>query len=130
MGCLRVRELNDYLIEPLIDGLKDSNSYVRKTAVMCVPKLYEITPELVEKTDALKILQKIFEDDGNPQVVANCVQALVEISNISKKKLIEVNSDNLERILLVLNDTFEWGQVFLLDLLAEFKKATKSEAEL
>ncbi len=86
MGCLRVKELNEYLITPLLDGtlgsagLRDGNSYVRKTAVMCVPKIYEITPELVDRTDAVQILKDIFERDGNSQVVANAAQALAELS--------------------------------------------------
>lgn len=86
MGCLRVKELNEYLVTPLLDGtprspgLRDANSYVRKTAVMCVPKIYEITPELVDRTDALQILKDIFERDGNSQVVANAAQALAELS--------------------------------------------------
>ena len=86
MGCLRVKELNEYLITPLLDGtlgsagLRDGNSYVRKTAVMCVPKIYEITPELVDRTDALQILKDIFERDSNSQVVANAAQALAELS--------------------------------------------------
>jgi vesicle coat complex subunit len=82
MGCLRVKELNEYLINPLNDGLKDPNSYVRKTAVMCVPKMYEITPELVDRADMINTLKDIFEKDGNTQVVANCVQALIELSQL------------------------------------------------
>lgn len=83
MGCLRVKELNEYLINPLLDGLKDGNSYVRKTAVMCVPKIYEISPDLVEKNDMPNILKEIFEKDGNAQVVANAAQSLVELSQMS-----------------------------------------------
>ena len=93
MGCLRVKELNEYLITLLLDGrirsagLKDANSYVRKTAVMCVPKIYEITPELVDRTDAIQILKDIFEKDGNSQVVANAAQALAELSVLRYRPL-------------------------------------------
>ena len=90
MGCLRVKELNEYLINPLLDGssianqgLKDSHSYVRKTAVMCVPKIYEITPELVDRSDMIQILKDIVEKDSNAQVVANTIQSLVELSQLS-----------------------------------------------
>lgn len=68
---------------PLTAGLKDSNSYVRKTAVMCVPKIYEITPELIEKSDILDILQDILKKDDNSTVLANCVQSLIELSTLS-----------------------------------------------
>ena len=45
-GCLRVPKLNEYLIEPLKEALLDDDAYVRKTAVLCVPKVFECTPEL------------------------------------------------------------------------------------
>jgi AP-1 complex subunit beta-1 len=53
MGCLRVTQLNEYLIAPLKEGLKDENPYVRKTAVMCVPKVYEISPHLIDRENII-----------------------------------------------------------------------------
>lgn len=64
-------------------GLKDSHSYVRKTAVMCVPKIYEISPELVDQSEMIPLLQNIVENDSNAQVVANAIQALVELSKMA-----------------------------------------------
>jgi len=49
MGCLRISKLNEYLSEPLIQALKDIDPYVRKTAVMCVPKVYEISADIIER---------------------------------------------------------------------------------
>jgi len=43
MGCLRIEKLNDYLSDPLKMALKDIDPYVRKTAVLCVPKVYEVS---------------------------------------------------------------------------------------
>jgi len=47
MGCLRVPKLNEYLIDPLINGLQDESAYVRKTAVLCVPKVMEVSMDLI-----------------------------------------------------------------------------------
>ena len=47
MGCLRVHKLNEYLAEPLKNSLNDPEAYVRKTAVLCVPKIYEVSPKIV-----------------------------------------------------------------------------------
>lgn len=44
MTSLRVPKLNQYLIEPLKAALRDDDPYVRKTAVLSVPKVYEIAP--------------------------------------------------------------------------------------
>ena len=48
MGCLRVKKLNEYLHEPLKISLNDKDAYVRKTAAFCIPKVYELTPEIIE----------------------------------------------------------------------------------
>ena len=48
MGCIRVDRITEYLTEPLRAALKDKDPYVRKTAAVCVAKLYDINPELVE----------------------------------------------------------------------------------
>lgn len=39
--------LSQYLCDPLRKTLKDDDPYVRKTAAVCVAKLYDIDPELV-----------------------------------------------------------------------------------
>ena len=48
MGCIRLEQMTEYLLEPLRRSCQDSDPYVRKTATMCVAKLYDINPELVE----------------------------------------------------------------------------------
>ena len=130
MGCLRVTQLNEYLIAPLKEGLKDENPYVRKTAVMCVPKVYEISPELINREKILDILQELFNNDDNMMVVANTIQALNEVQKLGKDGVLQVNSSNIERLMLCISSTFEWGIVFMLDILCEFVETLESEAEM
>lgn len=47
MGCIRVDKITEYLCEPLRKCLKDEDPYVRKTAAVCVAKLYDISPSMV-----------------------------------------------------------------------------------
>ena len=54
-------------------GLKDQNAYVRKNAIMCVPKVYEISPELIERENLIKTVKDIFNKDTNYDVVANAI---------------------------------------------------------
>ena len=82
MGCLRVKNLNAYLMDPLAAALKDTDSYVKKTAVMCVPKVYELTPELVEQHKMIEELQSIIGKDNNSNVIANTIISLAEISEM------------------------------------------------
>lgn len=58
MGCIRVDKITEYLCDPLQRCLRDDDPYVRKTAAVCVAKLYDINPELVEDRgflDSLKV---------------------------------------------------------------------------
>lgn len=130
MGCLRVSELNEYLITPLKEGLQDQNAYVRKNAVMCVPKVYEISPELIIREDIITTLQDILLKDSNFNVVANSIQALHEMGQTANETFLSINSDSLGRILLCLESSFEWGQAYLIDLLSNLKTWSQNEAEL
>jgi len=46
-------------------------------------------------------------------VFANTVQALNDLSIISKKNYFTVTRNILDKILVSINECFEWGQVFL-----------------
>lgn len=78
MGCIRVDKISEYLCEPLRRALKDSDPYVRKTAAICVPKLYEVSPDLVEDQGFIDYLVELM-GDSNPSVVSNSLAALNEI---------------------------------------------------
>lgn len=49
MGCIRLDQIVEYLLEPLRRCCQDSDPYVRKTAAICIPKVHEINPDLVEE---------------------------------------------------------------------------------
>lgn len=78
MGCLRVKHITDYLIPPLKEALNDEDSYVRKTGVLCVAKLYDSNPELIINEDLIKIVNMMLRD-GNAMVVANAIICLQSI---------------------------------------------------
>lgn len=70
MGCLRAEKIIDYLCDPLQKCLRDENPYVRKTAALCVAKLYDLKPELVMDNGFLEQLQEMISD-SNPMVRCN-----------------------------------------------------------
>ncbi len=80
MGCIGVETILDYLCDPLRDSMNDEDPYVRKTAAICVAKLYEISAQRVED---YKFIQKLEEmlSDGNGMVVSNAVAALSDIAS-------------------------------------------------
>ncbi|XP_059638489.1 beta-adaptin-like protein B [Cornus florida] len=128
MGCIRVDKITEYLCDPLQRCLKDDDPYVRKTAAICVAKLYDINAELVEDRGFLEALKDLISDN-NPMVVANAVAALAEIQDNSSKPIFEITSNTLAKLLTALNECTEWGQVFILDSLSKYKAADAREAE-
>lgn len=128
MGCIRVDKITEYLCDPLQRCLKDDDPYVRKTAAICVAKLYDINAELVEDRGFLDSLKDLISDN-NPMVVANAVAALAEIQENSARPIFEITSATLQKLLTALNECTEWGQVFILDALSRYKAADAREAE-
>eukprot|EP01132_Coremiostelium_polycephalum_P010945 gene10945-13404_t len=128
MGCIRVDNITEHLCEPLRLRLKDQDPYVRKTAAVCVAKLYDVNPELVENQGFLNILNDMLSD-SNPMVVANAVAALSEIDEVSKNEVFRIHPGNLNKLLAALNECTEWGQVFILNSLCKYTPRDSQEAE-
>ena len=128
MGCIRVDRITEYLCDPLSRALRDEDPYVRKTAAVCVAKLYDIAPGLVQERGFLEILHDLISD-SNPSVVANGVAALSEIAETSGKDVMRISSSVMQKLLAALNECTEWGQVFILDSLAKYTPADARDAE-
>ena len=127
MGCIRVDKITEYLCDPLARALKDDDPYVRKTAAICVAKLYDISPELVEERGFLDVLKAMI-GDANPMVVANAVASLAEIDGMAAQPVFSISSHNLFKLLAALNECTEWGQVFILDSMALYRAQDSKEA--
>ena len=107
MGCIRVDKITEYLCEPLRKCLKDEDPYVRKTAAVCVAKLYDINAQLVEEQGFLDMLKDLISD-SNPMVVANAVAALSEISESSPSaQIFNMNPQAINKLLTALNECSE-----------------------
>ncbi|KEP61546.1 UNVERIFIED_CONTAM: beta adaptin protein, putative [Hammondia hammondi] len=132
MGCIRLEEITEYLVEPLRRSCKDPDPYVRKTAAICVAKLFSIRPDMVGEEGFIEELTTMLSD-SNPVVVANAVAALSEISENSgrnyMKNILNAKESNVNKLLAALNECTEWGQVFILDALAQFEPETPRAAE-
>jgi len=130
MGCIRVDKIVEYLCEPLRKCLTDADPYVRKTAAVCVAKLYDINGELVEDQGFLDMVYDLL-GDSNPMVVSNAVASLAEIAETSEmgQKVFQINTATLQKMLAALNECTEWGQVFILDSLALYSPTDGREAE-
>uniref|UniRef100_A0A669CWS3 Adaptor related protein complex 2 subunit beta 1 n=1 Tax=Oreochromis niloticus TaxID=8128 RepID=A0A669CWS3_ORENI len=129
MGCIRVDKITEYLCEPLRKCLKDEDPYVRKTAAVCVAKLHDINAQMVEDQGFLDSLRDLIAD-SNPMVVANAVAALSEISESHpNSNLLDLNPQNINKLLTALNECTEWGQTFILDCLSNYNPKDEREAQ-
>ncbi|KAF8968749.1 adaptin N terminal region-domain-containing protein [Flammula alnicola] len=137
MGCLRAEKIIDYLSDPLQKCLRDENPYVRKTAALCVAKLYDLKPELVIDNGFLEQLQDMIAD-SNPMVVANTVAALTDIhiaatsqpgTSSSDPGIFHITTSILNKLLIALNECSEWGRVAILNALARYVAQDDKESE-
>lgn len=129
MGCIRVDKMVDYMEEPLRKTLRDESPYVRKTAAICVAKLFDLSPALCIENGFLESLQELI-GDPNPMVVANSVQALSEISETAPETMaLVVTPATLKKLLMALNECTEWGRVTILTTLSNYAAGDVKEAE-
>lgn len=130
MGCIRVAKMVDYMEIPLLRTLKDDNPYVRKTAAICVAKLFDLNSEMCIEFGFLSELSKLIKDP-NPMVVANALNALFEIKDMNTNpdlEIIEVNKGMVSNLLMCLNECTEWGRITILTTLNDYKAETSNEA--
>ncbi|KAK4686995.1 AP-1 complex subunit beta-1, partial [Tremellales sp. Uapishka_1] len=152
MSVLRAEKILDYLASPLSKCLKDENPYVRKTAALCVAKVFDLKPELCVEYGFIETLRDLI-GDGNPMVVANAVAALADIHEASLNlppsrpsspsegssspppsarpsiSLFIIDTPTLTKLLVALNECSEWGRIAILSTLARYKAADEKEAE-
>lgn len=130
MSSLRVPKLNEYLVEPLKIALNDEDPYVRKTAVLSIPKVYEIAPNDAETNNLVSLLEVLVTKESNGLVLANAIASLEEIAILSGRVHIKVDQQLLSRILVAINECMEWAQVFILDFLSKYSPKDEKEAEM
>jgi vesicle coat complex subunit len=68
-------------------------------------------------------------NDGNAVVVSSAIISLAEINTLSGEGPYRIRSKILKKILLALNETNEWGVVYILDTLAFYKPKKIDVAE-
>ena len=128
MGSLKTDRILDYLCDPLKLALHDSSAYVRKTAALCVPKLWDLSRSIVEEFEFVSDLNELLKDTS-PAVVTNAICALRELERKSGGEIkLLIDSNTLFQLLSALNDCTEWGQVSILDVLSGYKAVSEEES--
>ncbi|KAL1923980.1 uncharacterized protein VTP21DRAFT_7015 [Calcarisporiella thermophila] len=129
MGYINVDKILDHLVDPLLNCLRDQDPYVRKTAAICVAKLYMHDPLLVENEHFVEILKDMLTD-SNPTVVSNAIAALTEICERSENIQLKLNMPIASKLAAALNECSEWGQTYILEALMFFVPQESGDAEI
>lgn len=123
MGCIQVEMVSQYLAEILSKSLRDEDSYVRKTAAMCVAKLYSSSPSTVIDNCFIDTLMSIIIEEENEFVIANIVTTLIEVSTLNNEKYIsKLKYSTIQKMLRCLTNTNEWCQAIILDAILLYIK--------
>ncbi|EJD53032.1 Adaptor protein complex beta subunit [Auricularia subglabra TFB-10046 SS5] len=128
MSYIPLPRVLESLIDPLRASLRDKDPYVRKTAAICVAKLFFHDALLVEREGFIDMLRDLLAD-VNSTVVSNAVAALMEISERSDKISLKLNITVANKLVMAMGECSEWGQIYILDSLLSFVPQTYQEAE-
>lgn len=106
MSYIHVREYVEGTIPHAKRLLDDTDPYVRKTAAICVAKLYDHDSAMIEKTDLIERLNSMLRDD-NPTVVASSLAGLMDIWGRSDGINLTIDHANASKIITILPDCSE-----------------------
>ncbi|KAG8774488.1 hypothetical protein FRC15_001263, partial [Serendipita sp. 397] len=129
MSYIPLPSIMTALIEPLRHSIKDADPYVRKTAAICVAKIYLVDFRLVEREKFIDSLKDLLKD-ANPTVVANAVAALTEISDRNDTMVLKFSFSLAAKLVAALENCSEWGQIYILDSLLNYVPQTSDEATI
>ncbi|KAL6066726.1 AP complex subunit beta [Balamuthia mandrillaris] len=118
---LRLPHLKEYMIASVQRCLNDSAAYVRKTAVIAIPKLYAIAPRFV--VDESDWIDKLYEmlRDKDALVVCNAICALEEILNKEGEGGIVINRSIFLHLVSRFSEFSEWSLCIVLKVLLKYK---------
>jgi len=130
MASMQLKKILPYLIDPIKNGLTDSDPYCRRTAVMAVAKAYQTCPKtILDEGFHDKLCEKL--RDQNAAVVASAISALKDIAVRSNGKVpFEIRRDMVPPLLETINGCSAWGQLNIMEALAlYYRPRTPREAQ-
>ena len=125
LSSLRFSGVVTYIQQALSDGLKDSDPYVKNTAIIGCIKLYRQSPSTVKEGDYIETLYKLLKDPDQ-QVVINSIIALNEI--LEEEGGIAITRKLIIYLLNRIKEFNEWGLSIIIGLLARYEP--KGDAEM
>ncbi|KAM3658871.1 AP-4 complex subunit beta-1 [Ammospiza maritima maritima] len=124
MCGLRMPGIQEYLQQPLVSGLRDKASYVRRAAVLGCAKMVKMQGDCEVDGALVNELYSLLRDQ-DPIVVVNCLRALEEI--LKKEGGVVINKPIAHHLLNRMPDLDQWGQSEVLTFLLRYKPRSEDE---
>ncbi|XP_075030354.1 AP-4 complex subunit beta-1 isoform X1 [Calonectris borealis] len=124
MCGLRMPGIQEYLQQPLLSGLRDKASYVRRAAVLGCAKMLKLQGDSEVDGALVNELYSLLRDQ-DPIVVVNCLRALEEI--LKKEGGVVINKPIAHHLLNRMADLDQWGQSEVLTFLLRYRPRSEEE---
>ncbi|KYO36196.1 AP-4 complex subunit beta-1 [Alligator mississippiensis] len=122
--ALRVPGIQEYIRQPLLNGLRDKASYVRRVAVLGCAKMQSLQGDSEVDGALVNELYSLLRDP-DPIVVVNCLRALEEI--LRQEGGVVINKPIAHHLLNRMADLDQWGQSEVLAFLLRYTPRSDEE---
>lgn len=124
MCSLRMPGIQEYIQQPILNGLRDKASYVRRVAVLGCAKMQKLQGDCEVDGELVNELYSLLRDQ-DPIVLVNCLRALEEI--LEHEGGVVINKPIAHHLLNRMPDLDQWGQSEVLTFLLRYKPRCEEE---
>ncbi|XP_067863404.1 AP-4 complex subunit beta-1 isoform X1 [Heptranchias perlo] len=124
MCSLRMPGISEYIQQPILNGLRDKASYVRRAAVLGCAKMQNLQGDTEVDGAVVNELYAMLRDP-DPIVMVNCLRALEEI--LKHEGGVVINKPIAHHLLNRMKDLDHWGQSEVLTFLVRYRTRAEDE---
>ncbi|XP_067166928.1 AP-4 complex subunit beta-1 isoform X3 [Apteryx mantelli] len=124
LRVIRMPGIQEYIQQPILNGLRDKASYVRRVAVLGCAKMQKLQGDSEVDGALVNELYSLLRDQ-DPIVLVNCLRALEEI--LKKEGGVVINKPIAHHLLNRMADLDQWGQSEVLAFLLRYRPRSEEE---
>uniref|UniRef100_A0A8C5L1S3 AP complex subunit beta n=1 Tax=Jaculus jaculus TaxID=51337 RepID=A0A8C5L1S3_JACJA len=124
MCSLRMPGVQEYIQQPVLNGLRDKASYVRRVAVLGCAKMHNLHGDSEVDGALVNELYSLLRDQ-DPIVVVNCLRSLEEI--LKQEGGVVINKPIAHHLLNRMSKLDQWGQAEVLNFLLRYQPRSEEE---
>ncbi|KAF6073902.1 adaptor related protein complex 4 subunit beta 1 [Phyllostomus discolor] len=121
---IRMPGVQEYIQQPVLHGLRDKASYVRRVAVLGCAKMHNLHGDSEVDGALVNELYSLLRDQ-DPIVVVNCLRSLEEI--LKQEGGVVINKPIAHHLLNRMPKLDQWGQAEVLNFLLRYQPRSEEE---